>query len=462
MKRVLDPSVSPVQKMLKSNQGSSSDDDEDNHDVFPLLDLHNDELKHVLRHLHLDDKKNMKLVAKECEKRVMSIDPDLRKWTVEFTDENYIEQKLGLTKAKLKHMKDGDLHHIELDLVFDTYHRYSFNSMIITESVICEWKNNIFHLAIHVSGYEFYLLCSDINFPNLKSLKLGQKRCEGMVNLFEDDDYTPTAAGQQNIDDIVFAIIKRHKYSLESLTLSDIRSPISEKLNLKNFTTIGGVTTSSIAHVLKCSQHSLETLNLEDVFDDESKELDSINLQVKTIKADEISLRNMASIIKCSFSTLEELSFTPPLHDNSFDLGSNQLKLKKIELTCVQAEFIHELLKLSKESLNHLDIDYPLGNDDLERETIHFPSLKQFSSNAASSKIVSSVIKGSYNTLEYLACYDDVITNGMDHNIEISKLSTNQVKSKGIVKLIRLAQLKPAFSDFTESVLLLLNKYSFE
>ena len=58
MKRVLDPSVSPVQKMLKSIQGSSSDEDEDNHDVFPLLDLHNDELKYVLRYLHLDDKKN--------------------------------------------------------------------------------------------------------------------------------------------------------------------------------------------------------------------------------------------------------------------------------------------------------------------------------------------------------------------------------------------------------------------
>ena len=463
MKRVLDPSVSPVQKMLKSIQGSSSDDFKDNHDVFPLLDLHNDELKYVLRYLHLDDKKNMKLVAKECEKRVMSIDPDLRKWTVEFTDENYIEQKLGLTKAKLKHMKDGDLHHIQLNLDFTKYNEngfdYSFGDLVLTESVICEWKNNIINLKMFVSGYEFYFLGSDKKLPKLQSLELWQSKCEGMPDIKEDDHLT--AIAKQNISSVISALMKND--SIEDLSFTDISVTVLEKIYIKKFSVSGNVPPKVIASVLESSHQTIELLHLNYLCDnDDAFEIDIIPVKLKKLDSDETPLRVVVNIMKCLSSTLEEMiAIFPTDEEFDFEFGINELRLKKMELYSVTVEVLQKLVKSSKSSLEYLEICGLYESENIQSEVIILPSLMEFYSNNVSEKIIHQLIQGSYSTLESLCFIDDDNSFPNENvDVEIRKYSSSQMTCNGVVNLIRSAVSNPELSDLTEAVLLMLNNHS--
>ncbi len=221
-----------------------------------LSKLPKDEYQLVLGFLSPEDKLNLKLASKACEKRVMALNPTMRRWNIklEFYDGSdlnsgsNLQMYLDLTKAKAKHSEYGHIADIEMNVIYRNYSSTPILGAIFADNIINHWKNNIVKLDFELTGHEMFLSDPTLNLPSLKKLQIHQ--------------YGPTEADKTKANSIAFALLVNQSKSIEDLKLRCINLEIKDKIQI-NKLTLEGVTQSTLVSVLNCSNESLECLELE-------------------------------------------------------------------------------------------------------------------------------------------------------------------------------------------------------
>ena len=121
----------------------------------------------ILQHLSLEDKKNLKLVSKTCEKRVTALDLTMRTWTVNISGENtptrFKDMQVIdlLNKARKRHEEIGDFHSIQICLTCLNFSSYTIN-------FLAEWKEHITCIKSCLESIQNPVFI----FPNLQRLIL--------------------------------------------------------------------------------------------------------------------------------------------------------------------------------------------------------------------------------------------------------------------------------------------------
>ena len=139
--------------------------------------LPDDEFQHILGYLRPEDKKNLKLVNKECENRVIALDPSMRNWSIRVVDGDSFEDIIfPLSKAKEKHIEGGNFDDIKLSVYFLPKDEIvdADVMMIYIDSILNNWKNNIVLLSMPVMGIEYFLLNPKFKMSRLKNLILNE------------------------------------------------------------------------------------------------------------------------------------------------------------------------------------------------------------------------------------------------------------------------------------------------
>ena len=103
MRRELKPSLDNQsdENKARNSEPEKINANDINNSFFPLLDLLNDEFKHILRHLPFEDRFNLKVTCKTAERRLMVLDSSMRKWHLHPTDDHYKEMKISLSSSSL-------------------------------------------------------------------------------------------------------------------------------------------------------------------------------------------------------------------------------------------------------------------------------------------------------------------------------------------------------------------------
>ena len=193
-------------------------------ELINLLDmLHDDELKHVLSYLDVKAKGNLKQTSKDYDKRVFHLDPAMRTWKINFDPDNWEKDGMVLSRAKVKHTQDGNIGKIKLFLSFYRPHNGNFGIQFFAENVINNWKNNIVHLKITISGLEFFLLDEDLKMPHLHSLSL-----EANDQLPKDWENPPLKDAKKIVD----SLLEMQKDTVKVLELNghDFRGERNQKV----------------------------------------------------------------------------------------------------------------------------------------------------------------------------------------------------------------------------------------
>jgi len=380
MKRSLDYGRTNCLKRLQnenSNNPISQETPFEPCDIFPILDLPKDEFIVFLEYLPLEDKKNLKLVSRAFERRMIDLDIDSRSWTVNFDLTNFEEQKVYLAQAKLRHMLNGTLHKISLSVDVDDFND-SFFSMLLAETVISQWKNNIVHLGMYVYGLEFYLLDPDFRMDNLKSLSVAAVVNNEMAEKYATEGST---AEKRIGNDIVLNLIDKHKETLEELCLVDINLNVDSNLKLQKFTA-DGTDPSTIVSVLQASQKTVRDVVLKFVNDEpdiNNDELDGTHLKIKKLTLSKVPAKFITSVLKSTMKSLENLDVND-INNLVFDPGT----IKFTELTelcaCKSTGItVAKLIKAAKDSLRYVALDGIRGVEKFELDSIKLNLLESFS-----------------------------------------------------------------------------------
>ena len=223
-----------------------------------LNGLPNEIFKILLTYLDNDDKKILKLASRNCERRIMDLDDSMRKWSITLCREGNSKKATDLMQSKARHKEDSNFHRIQLSVTFKVVK--FFTSYFITN----ELNSNIVHLELNICGDEIYLLDPIIKLVRLKSLTL-KNDCRENEN--DDGDCLPNllkefyekneAYYEENKAAIVYAIIKNHSDTLESLHLDELDVVIDFDLNLTSFHA-DNLYCDTIMSILKYSSKSLE------------------------------------------------------------------------------------------------------------------------------------------------------------------------------------------------------------
>ena len=140
--------------------------------ALTLLDLPNHAIKLVLKHLNIKDKKSVKLVSKSLEKKVLLLDPEMRKWRILSSEDSDFDFEIRLPIARGKHMQQDYFSKIQLFMFMAKFEYRSFDLCLLMESFVNQWKDNIVHLEVEISGINCYLLDPELKMPCLKSLHI--------------------------------------------------------------------------------------------------------------------------------------------------------------------------------------------------------------------------------------------------------------------------------------------------
>jgi hypothetical protein len=231
-------------------------------DVFPLLDLPDDELKLVLEYLNIKEKKNMKSVCKSSEYKILSLDPEMRKWKIVFNGKNFEELKVTLSKAKIKHAENPYFQNLEVSLeLFNT--DYSFARVPLAETVIRQWNNNIVFLKIEIttSHYRFPLLYPDLDIPKLQSLHLAQ----------EGEDFFIPKDEEEFLGEIGSSFLDKYGENLENLHITDLKITTLPNFNHLKELCCDYISKESLSFWLKSLPTSIKTLELRNMVDYEEE-----------------------------------------------------------------------------------------------------------------------------------------------------------------------------------------------
>lgn len=262
-------------------------------DIFPLLDLPDDELKQVLEYLNMKEKKNMKLVCKSSEYKILSLDPEMRKWKIEFNGTNFEELKVTLSKAKIKHAENPYYQNLEISLeLFNT--DYSLARVPLAETVIRQWKNNIVFLKFEImtDHYRFPLLYPDLDIPKLQSLQLTQ----------EDEMFFIKKSDLELLAEIGSSFLDQYGKNLENLHITDLEIPALPNFNYLKELCCDNLSTKSLSTMLKSLPTSIKTLELRNIldFEDEFKLDADVQLELPKLIVKHSAASVIAAVLKAS------------------------------------------------------------------------------------------------------------------------------------------------------------------
>ena len=167
-------------------------------------------LKEIIKHLNIKDRKNLKLVCKVLEDRMMTLDPTLRNWKIKIRKENRKEFIDALKRANKRH-KNQNLR-IKLDLLGKPPTLLCHSHL--SYSVLLRWMDSIKELSICISGSEHFLINSNLVFPNLEYLILQRLKATSKSSYC-----CFSSAKQVKIPVIVLSLIQKHSNHLKKLKL---------------------------------------------------------------------------------------------------------------------------------------------------------------------------------------------------------------------------------------------------
>ena len=382
-----------------------------------LSDLPDDEFKLVLRYLDHESKGNLKLTSKANEKRVMCLDPSMRSWLIQFDNMNWESLGMALSLARIRHAKAGNLQDIKLRVNFARFYdglmkhlqseSHSFYSfLIMTDNVINHWKNNIVGLEIAISGFESFLLDTDLKMPQLKDLHIDAsdnkvpEECNGDLEV--------------KIHDIFSTLLENHKDTVEILELKNLYVSFNQELRLKKFHA-ECVPINTVLSVLKCSQSTLKTFILKyfvdeyeyDNLDFFEGELKSVDLCLNEFGAYEIHDRCVATVMKSTYKTLNFLSFSSCEDMNEFHFDKPLPVLETFHGKGLSLEKIIQVVRPSQKSLRKFCLYKSWSSDhvDILPSEIKL-NLNNFNAQKISKSLISSILKSSNKSLKALTLVD--------------------------------------------------------
>ena len=453
-----------------------------------LNDLLDDVFEILLTYLDINDKKNLKLVSRNCERRIIELDDSMRKWNVTFCGERSSKLATDLIQAKARHIKDSNFHLIQLSAAFKATKYFT------SYFVMHEFHSNIVHLELNICGDELYLLEPAIKLVKLKSLtlksesRMEENRCKTCNPLaIREHEKKDLAYYSKNKAAIAYATIKNHSDTLEALHLEDLNVVIDFDLNLNSFTA-RYLEDYTLLSVMQYSSKSLEiftwrgetwdyssflsfpvvnlkefyaididpwliylllescattikVLSIKDEADrDDPEDIDEEyyspfpKLKLKRLEVENCEDYLFISIMKSCSSTLEELICVSFLDkDNIVTNFLNGLpyllNIKVLTAFSVQIRLLKTILKLSRESLTKLYLNaYLLGN------VLNFSSprlkIRKLQCNAISNYVVASILTQSASTLQELKL-TILLDQSMSDipSLNITKLSCDYVGS---------------------------------
>ena len=368
-----------------------------------LETLPNDEFMILLRFLNLEQKKDFKLVSKTCEKRVIELDPSMRKWHLSFTPDYWWELGIELSMANKKHILDKNIQIIKLSLDFTKVctAELQFTTLFLVDSIIKDWKNNIVHLEIKVCGLEFFFSNPNLKMIQLKSLTLSCGK-----------DLVPNYITPK--EDTVNILVDTHKDSLEQLELNGLNNPISCKLQLKELKITNITSTDTIISALKSSDLTLESFTYEN-YDYETinenennllEELHSVELpKLVKFKGSRVSAKVASKVIVQAQPSLKHLELIE-IDKSSFELNNASLQLKVLICEDVPTNAIASLVNATCLTLQYLELKNLYKNTDsldLEKDKLQIKRLKCV---AIPTLFAATVINTSHKSLEELEFSD--------------------------------------------------------
>ena len=375
-------------------------------DIFFNLDnLPNDEFKHILKYLNLQSKGNLKLASKAYEKRVMELDPTMRTWNLRFNSSNWWKLGILLTKAKKKHILDGNIKSIKLSvsfyndfLTFKTDELW-FGFLFLADNVINHWKNNIVHLDIQITGQEVFLSNPDLRMPNLKSLVLRDGK-----------DLIPVQskmATENETPDIISVLLQNNKDTIEKLKLIDLNISVNKELNLTELA-VNEMDIDNVISALTSSKLTLKKFSwsfdasADKDFTEESNRLKALTLELTNFTATDVHPMLVSSILKASGSSLENFELSD-IQNSSFN--DDEIKLPKLQIfrgTKIPNRIIADVVNWSHLTLENINL-YNIP-EDTEVFKLNQPclKLKTFEGNRISPRLAASIINSGYNSLKYL------------------------------------------------------------
>ena len=355
-----------------------------------LQKLPNDEYEKILSYLSPEDKKNLKLASKTCERRVNKLDPAMKKWKVSLTDSNYLNTMVHLMKAKTRHLLDGTLNDIQLSLNLSEVSKAE-TLFLMSDSIINHWKNNIVSLDLKICGAEFFLLDPLLYMPQLKCLRLWpyEHSLEGL-RVYEDNKFL-----------LASSLIEKQADTLEDLQLFRFNVDISKILKLKKFTT-DEVDGKTVVSVLKCSSTSLETLKCAGLRDF-PEDFSCPPLKIKCLNfRNNPSFKSFKVITTASQSSLKKLSFYELDEEfmNQWDSIMLKLHIEYLEMEKCSIGLISKALISFSPTLKYLDINCPSGT--YQQFSLPCLKLNKLIAIETEGSLIRAIISASKNTIKEL------------------------------------------------------------
>ena len=323
--------------------------------VYCLRILPNDEFQHILGYLRPEDKKNLKLSSKECERRVIALDPSMRTWSIRVVDGDSFEDIIfPLSKAKEKHIEGGNFDDIKLSVYFlpkDEIVDADF-MMICIDSILNNWKNNIVLLSMPVMGIEYFLLNPKFKMSQLKNLILSKYQYRGVSELGDDSSTIRNY--------IARALIRNNLDSLETLDIRNLSNVNTNKsLNVTSLTAYG-MRGDDLRSFLIHSCKTLESLKWDCRFYFTISTLDCPELRLKElsldISANLTSKSSMISILDITKTSLLSLSINGLKTEMKNVFNSIQFGLLKLHYESSHISNFPIILRATTTSLTELTL----------------------------------------------------------------------------------------------------------
>ena len=354
----------------------------------------------------------------------MALDPTMRRWTIKIQNilhdddfEYILTLYSDLTKAKAKHLKDGNIDDIELDLTCNRNSRNPEFGACIADNIINHWKNNIVQLNLKLTGYELFLADPTLQLPRLK-------------NLLVDQLYNPYL---ENVKTIASTFIENQSKSLEFLEMRGIDLEIKKKISLKKLTLVRVTEPSTLESVLNSTNHSLECLELTDII---SEAFDCPQLNIKELVCDYIPQSVFHTVTTSCQQTLKTLIIKALPSDEELDVPPLNLTNLAI-FRCKSKKNVTSLIKtscLTLETLKVVDLEDFEMDDNLDIPNLQ--ELKQFEAVEVPAEFVKTIIGSSTNTLTSLKLGDikeprnEIIKICEANMMKLKKLQLNSVYPK--------------------------------
>ena len=356
------------------------------------------------------------------EKRILTLDANIRKWNVVFfgmmyEEHNGIERykdmkdikdlQESLAKCNARHKNSNYFNKIELHSDFECMFPTITLYLSFVDSILQEWSLNVVDFSIAIPTEQVICLSSIEKLPNLKRFSFTQlDNCSNSeISMF----------------------LLKHADSLNDLELNGFIPEIPPNLKLTKFRS-DRVDISTLAQVIRQSHAIIEELDIhqsDEVFnkanwiEDDLMQLNSLKCLKITYPQTEI----LISLLEMSKLSLEELELTGHIgldDDRISELDNLKLsKLKSFTVINIAANMVEKILKASKNSLKNLDWNnedmfYNESKLTLNLDSINLP-LETLTATDVSGDNVAEIIKSSQGTLQKLN-YDRYESTDIQHD----------------------------------------------